>query len=122
MTVVVLLGAMPDIPLVDLVPAQPPPAVHDVAFWLDQVSSEVAPATILDGFAASITVVAGVGWTVGAATTVIDVASHGAVSPAESVAHTLKSYWPATVGVPVRLPFGLRIMPCGGVPVANVSV
>jgi hypothetical protein len=48
-------------PLVALVPAQPPPAVHAVAFLLDQVSSEVAPETILDGFAASVAVGEGVG-------------------------------------------------------------
>jgi len=109
-------------PLIALVPAQPPPAVQDEAFLLDQVSSEVAPDTIFDGVAVSVTVGAGVGCTVGAATTVIDVVSHGAVSPAESVAQTLKLYCPATFGVPVKSPFGLTIMPCGGVPVANVSV
>jgi hypothetical protein len=121
-TVVVLLGAMPAVPLIALVPAQPPLAVHAVAFLLVQVSSDVEPETIVDGFAASVTVGAGVGWPVGAAATVIAVASHGDFSPAESVAHTLKLYWPATVGVPVKLPFGLTIMPCGGVPVANVSL
>jgi hypothetical protein len=59
--VVVLLGATLAFPLVALVPDQPPPAVHDVAFLLDQVSSELAPETILDGLAASVTVGAGVG-------------------------------------------------------------
>ena len=59
--VVVLLGAMLAFPLIALAPAQPPPAVHAVAFLLNQTSSEVEPETILDGLAASITVGAGVG-------------------------------------------------------------
>ena len=55
------MGARLAVPLVPLVPAQPPPAVHDVAFLLDQVSCVEAPETILDGFAARVIVGAGVG-------------------------------------------------------------
>ena len=116
------------LPLVALVPVQPPEAVHDVASVLDQVSVELAPAVIVAGFAAKVAVAAAVGAggagggsevVTAAATTVIEVGSHDEIAEAESTAHTVKSYVPGTVAVPVRFPFGLTIMPSGGAPSSN---
>jgi hypothetical protein len=65
--VVVVVGDTPNVPLVPSVPVQPPLAVHEVALVLDQVSVELAPAVIVVGFAVSITVGVGMGFTVTAA-------------------------------------------------------
>ena len=43
-------------PLVAFVPVQPPPAVHEVAFVEDHVTTEILPAVMLVGLAVSATV------------------------------------------------------------------
>ena len=85
------------VPAVALLPAQPPDAVHDVAFVLDHVSIELPPAVIDAGLAPSDSVAAGVG-VVGdvgcvavGATTVMEVGLQAEVWPAESTAQTSKS-------------------------------
>ena len=55
---VVLVGEAVAVPLVPLLPDQPPEAVHDVAFLLLQVSDEVAPELMVAGLAARLTVAA----------------------------------------------------------------
>ena len=121
------VGDTPSVPLVAFVPAQLPLAEHAVAFLLDQVRVKLVPEVMVVLLAANAAVGAGVGVGAGvdpcpaAATTVIDVGSHDEVSPDESIAHTLKSYCPGVVGVPVRFPLGLRIMPSGGVPAEIAS-
>ena len=86
---------------------------------LDQVKVELLPEVMLVGCAVNVTVGAGVA--VGAGSTVIDVAPQAdVVLPIESVAQTPKSYCPGTCGVPVSSPFGLTIMPSGGVPMGSV--
>jgi hypothetical protein len=66
------------LPLVALVPLQPPEAVHEVALVLLQVRVEVPPDATLVGFAVSFTVGAG-----GADTTVtVALAEAGVVPPA----------------------------------------
>jgi hypothetical protein len=57
--VVVAAGFTERVPLSALEPVQPPDAVHDVAFALDQVSAESAPAVIEGGLAVSVTVGSG---------------------------------------------------------------
>jgi hypothetical protein len=52
------------VPLVVSVPVQPPPAVQDVAFVLDQVRVELLPDEIDVGLADSVTVGAGAAETV----------------------------------------------------------
>ena len=48
-------------PLVALVPDQPPEAVHEVAFVVDQLKVEIPPLAMELGLAARLTVGAGVG-------------------------------------------------------------
>ena len=120
--VVVLVGETLCVPLVALTPVQAPLAEQVLAFLLDQVRVELVPETIVVLLAANVAVGADGGTGVPAVTTVIDVGSHDEVSPVESIAHTLKSYLPGIVGVPVRFPFGLRTMPSGGVPAERPAV
>jgi hypothetical protein len=47
------------VPAVVWMPDQPPEAVHDVAFWLDQVSVTVPPEATLAALLCSVTVGAG---------------------------------------------------------------
>ncbi len=127
---VVLVGDSLSDPLVPRVPDQPPLDVHELALVLDQVRVELAPEVIDVGLAVNDTEGAGAGGGDGggegggvlSGTTVIEVGWHGDVLPAESVAQTLKSYRPGTMGVPVRSPLGLRIMPSGGAPSVKVAV
>jgi hypothetical protein len=60
--VVVVAGVTPSVPLIASAPVQPPLAVHDVAFVLDQVRVELPPEGMVVGLADSVTV--GVGATV----------------------------------------------------------
>jgi hypothetical protein len=53
---VVLVGETASVPLVASLPLQPPEAVQEVAFVLDQVSVELLPLLIVDGFAEMVTV------------------------------------------------------------------
>jgi hypothetical protein len=62
--VVVAVGETPSVPLVASAPVQPPEAVHEVAFVLDQVSVELAPEAIVVGFAVKVTVGAAIPVTV----------------------------------------------------------
>jgi hypothetical protein len=48
------------VPVVAWAPLQAPPAVHDVAFVLDQVSEAVEPVAMVAGLTFSVTVGAGV--------------------------------------------------------------
>lgn len=57
--VVVLVGETLCVPLVGSGPFQPPLAVHEVAFVLDQESVELLPAVIVAGFAAKLVMVGG---------------------------------------------------------------
>ncbi len=114
-----VLGVMANVPASALVPVHPPLAVQEVEFLLDQLKIEEPPAVTVAGSASRVTVGAGVGDGC-AATTVIDVAWQEAAAPAASNAQTLKPYWPAVLLLPVRSPFGLMIMPSGGVPDARV--
>ena len=52
----VLVGETASVPLVASLPLQPPEAVQEVAFVLDQVSVELLPLLIVDGFAEMVTV------------------------------------------------------------------
>ena len=61
--VVVAVGVTPCVPLIALLPVQPPEAVHAVALVDDQVSVEVAPAIIDVGEAEKVTVGIGAGVT-----------------------------------------------------------
>jgi hypothetical protein len=54
--VVVAVGKTPRVPLVAVVPVQPPLAVHEVAFVLDQVSVELLPEVMVVGLAVKLTV------------------------------------------------------------------
>jgi len=56
----VLVGETASVPLVALVPVQPPVAVHDVALVEDQVSVELPPAVMPVGLADRLTVGVGV--------------------------------------------------------------
>jgi hypothetical protein len=53
---VVLGGDTARVPLVALVPVQPPPAVHEVALVEDQVAIEIWPEVMLVGVAENATV------------------------------------------------------------------
>jgi hypothetical protein len=53
---VVLAGDVASVPLVGLVPVQPPPAVHEVALVEDQVTVEMLPEVMLVGLAENATV------------------------------------------------------------------
>jgi hypothetical protein len=120
--VVVPVGSTVNEPLSPRPPLQPPLASQAVAFVLDHVSTELSPAVIVLGLALRVTVgAAGGGGPDCAITTVIDVGSQADVLPSASVAQTLKSYLPGTLGVPVRFPLGLTIMPSGGAPAARVA-
>lgn len=57
-------GLTDRVPLSAREPVQPPEAVHEVAFVLDQLSVESEPAAIDGGFAASVTVGSASGVTV----------------------------------------------------------
>jgi len=63
------------LPLVALVPLQPPEAVHEVALALLQVRVEVPPEAILVGFVVSVTVGSG-------STVTVALAAAGVVPPA----------------------------------------
>jgi hypothetical protein len=54
--VVALKAPVDAVPLVALLPLQPPDAVQEVAWVVDQVSVEAAPCATLVGFAPSVTV------------------------------------------------------------------
>ena len=56
MYVVVLGGDTARVPLVDFVPVQPPPAVHELALVEDQVAIEIWPELMLVGLAENATV------------------------------------------------------------------
>jgi lysine/ornithine N-monooxygenase len=71
--VVVAVGKTPRVPLVAVVPVQPPLAVHEVAFVLDQVSVELLPEVMVVGVALKLTV--------GAAEVTVTVAEAGADVP-----------------------------------------
>ena len=59
------------VPLVDLVPLQPPEAVHEVALVELHVSVEAPPLATEAGFAASVTVGVGITVTVAVATLLV---------------------------------------------------
>jgi hypothetical protein len=59
--VVVAVGDTVLVPLSGSGPVAPPLAVHESAFWLDQVNVDFAPAVMVLGLAVKVTVGAGVG-------------------------------------------------------------
>ena len=54
-----MVGVTPSAPLIASAPVQPPLAVQEVAFVLDQVRVELAPEEMVVGLADSVTVGAG---------------------------------------------------------------
>jgi hypothetical protein len=58
--VVAVRAGVACVPVVGMAPPQPPEAVHEEVFLEDHVSDEVAPLLIFAGFAAMVTVGAGV--------------------------------------------------------------
>ena len=54
-----MVGVTPSVPLIASAPVQPPLAVQEVAFVLDQVRVELAPEEMVVGLADSVTVGAG---------------------------------------------------------------
>jgi hypothetical protein len=70
---VVVVGETASVPLIASVPVQPPLAVQDVAFVLDQVSVALPPEAMIGGFAVKVTV--------GAVEVTVTVADAGADVP-----------------------------------------
>ena len=85
----VAAGVTPSVPLIASAPVQPPLAVQDVAFVLDQVRVELPPEEMVVGLADSVTV--------GAAGFTVTVAVWVAAAPAAFV--TVREYIVVTGGV-----------------------
>ena len=84
-----MVGVTPSVPLIASAPVQPPLAVQDVAFVLDQVRVELPPEEMVVGLADSVTV--------GAAGFTVTVAVWVAAAPAAFV--TVREYIVVTGGV-----------------------
>jgi hypothetical protein len=84
-----VVGVTPSVPLIASAPVQPPLAVQDVAFVLDQVRVELPPEEMVVGLADSVTV--------GAAGFTVTVAVWVAAAPAAFV--TVREYIVVTGGV-----------------------
>ena len=84
-----MVGVTPSAPLIASAPVQPPLAVQDVAFVLDQVRVELPPEEMVVGLADSVTV--------GAAGFTVTVAVWVAAAPAAFV--TVREYIVVTGGV-----------------------
>ena len=84
-----MVGVTPSVPLIASAPVQPPLAVQEVAFVLDQVRVELPPEEMVVGLADSVTV--------GAAGFTVTVAVWVAAAPAAFV--TVREYIVVTGGV-----------------------